>query len=98
MTLKDLPADVVERQIAKDGRARVQVFPRKKLIDIDDLRAFVHVMLQYEPDATGTSVTVNPYINASAGKNLCIPSKRRIRSSTGRRKTLRGHPVSWTPS
>lgn len=58
LTLKDLPADVVERQIAKDGRARVQVFPKKKLIDIDDLRAFVRVMLHNEPESTGTSVTV----------------------------------------
>lgn len=58
LTLAHLPEDVRERQIAPDGRARVQVFPKKKMIDIDDLRAFVGLILRHEPRATGTSVTV----------------------------------------
>jgi len=58
VALEDIPADVRDRQIAPDGQARVQVFPKTKLIDIDDLRSFVSVILKNEPTATGTSVTV----------------------------------------
>ncbi len=58
VTLADLPEDVRVRQIAADGRARVQVFPKKKLIDIADLREFVGLILRHEPRATGTAVTV----------------------------------------
>ncbi|MGQ0674942.1 MAG: MMPL family transporter [Rhodospirillales bacterium] len=58
VAIADLPEDIRERQIAADGRARVQVFPKQKLIDIDDLRRFVGLILHHEPRATGTSVTV----------------------------------------
>lgn len=58
VTLADLPQDVRVRYIAADGRARVQVFPKEKLVDIDDLRNFVDLILRYEPDATGAAVTV----------------------------------------
>ena len=58
VALGDIPEDIRERQIAPDGRARVQVFPKQKLIDIDDLRRFVRLILHYEPRATGTAVTV----------------------------------------
>jgi predicted RND superfamily exporter protein len=58
VTIDNLPEDIRERQIAKDGRARVQVFPREKLLDIDDIRRFVDLILANDPRATGTSVTV----------------------------------------
>lgn len=58
VTLDNLPQDVRDRLVAADGRARVQVFPKQKLIDIDDLRKFTDVMLAVEPNATGSSVTV----------------------------------------
>ena len=58
VTVADLPEDIRERQIAKDGRARVQVFPKKKLLDIDDLREFARLILHNEPRATGTAITV----------------------------------------
>ena len=58
IAIGDLPEDIRERQIAKDGRARVQVFPKEKLLDIDDIRRFVDLILANEPRGTGTAVTV----------------------------------------
>lgn len=58
IAIGDLPEDIRERQIAKDGRARVQVFPKEKLLDIDDLRRFTDLIVANEPRATGTAITV----------------------------------------
>lgn len=58
VTLADLPEDVRVRYVAPDGHGRVQIFPKEKLVDVDDLRKFVGMILQEEPDATGAAVTV----------------------------------------
>jgi len=58
VAIGDLPEDIRERQVAKDGRARVQVFPKEKLLDIDDLRRFTDLILANDPRATGTAITV----------------------------------------
>ncbi|MCC7050039.1 MAG: MMPL family transporter [Alphaproteobacteria bacterium] len=58
VTLADLPDDVRVRYVAPDGHGRVQIFPKEKLVDVDDLRKFVGMILQEEPDATGAAVTV----------------------------------------
>ncbi len=58
VAIGNLPEDIRDRQIAKDGRARVQVFPKEKLLDIDDLRRFTDLILANEPRATGTAITV----------------------------------------
>jgi hypothetical protein len=58
VALADLPEDVRVRYVAPDGHARVQVFPKVKLVDVDELRKFVRMILHHQPDATGAAVTV----------------------------------------
>jgi hypothetical protein len=58
VTLADLPEDVRVRYVAPDGHARVQVFPKVKLVDVEELRKFVRMILHHQPDATGAAVTV----------------------------------------
>jgi uncharacterized protein len=52
----DLPADLRDRYVAADGRARVEVAPKENLTDRDALRRFVTEVQRIAPDATDTPV------------------------------------------
>ncbi|MCK6452413.1 MAG: MMPL family transporter [Alphaproteobacteria bacterium] len=56
VALADLPADLRERYVASDGRARVEVVPRENLTDRDALRRFVSQVQRVAPDVTDTPV------------------------------------------
>lgn len=54
---EDLPAELVARMQAPDGRARVQIFPEQDLEDLVQMKAFVRDVQAVAPGAT--SVVVN---------------------------------------
>jgi hypothetical protein len=56
--LADLPADLRDSWIARDGAARVEVFPKGDARDPAVLRQFVAAIHQIAPQATGTPVTI----------------------------------------
>lgn len=56
VTLASLPPALRERYIAAGGEARIEVFPRDRATDIDNLRRFVDAVRTIAPDATDTSV------------------------------------------
>ena len=58
VTLADLPASLVEREIAADGRVRVTIFPRDDLADNDALRDFVGRVRAVAPDAVGSPISI----------------------------------------
>jgi hopanoid biosynthesis associated RND transporter like protein HpnN len=53
---EDLPAALVRRMIASDGRARVEVVPREDVNDSAALERFVASVRRVAPDATGSAV------------------------------------------
>jgi hypothetical protein len=59
VTLKDLPADLRERFIAADGRARLQIYPKADIQgDSDALRTFVEAVQTVAPEASGPPVII----------------------------------------
>ena len=58
VTLEDLPAELRERYLAADGRARIEVFPKADLSDRQALRDFVAVVRSVAPHATGSPVAL----------------------------------------
>lgn len=56
VTLQDLPADLRERYTARDGRVRIEVFPRADLSDNSALRRFVDAVQRIAPTATGAPI------------------------------------------
>lgn len=54
--LADVPQDLRDRYLARDGRARVEVFPKEDLTDRDALRRFVLAVQAIAPEATDTPV------------------------------------------
>jgi hypothetical protein len=56
ITLKTLPADLRERYLAADGRARIEVFPRHDLNDNRALKEFVRGVQALAPAATDSPV------------------------------------------
>jgi uncharacterized protein len=58
VTLEDLPAELRERYLAPDGRARVEVFPKADLSDRQALRHFVAAVRSVAPHATGSPVAL----------------------------------------
>ena len=54
--LKDLPDELKNRYVAKDGRTRVEVFPKHNLANNHDLREFVRSVQAIAPDATDSPV------------------------------------------
>jgi len=59
----DLPADLRDRIVARDGRALVVVFPREDIGDVVALRRFVAAVQSAEPSATG-----RPVVEAGLGE------------------------------
>jgi len=58
VTLKDLPTEILERYLAPNGRARVQVYPSENLEDPDALRRFVEAVRKIAPGATDSPVEI----------------------------------------
>lgn len=58
ITADDLPASIQARQIAADGRARLQVYPRENLRDREALERFVAAVRRVAPAATGAPVVI----------------------------------------
>jgi predicted RND superfamily exporter protein len=56
--LADLPADLKERAVTADGRARVDVYPTEDLSDRAALKRFVEAVRVMAPGASGTPVTI----------------------------------------
>ncbi len=56
--LEDLPRGLVERQMASDGRARLEVFPAENLRDREAQRRFVRDVVALAPDATGAPIVI----------------------------------------
>jgi len=55
---EDLPDKLVERMIAQDGRARVQVFPSQNLREGDAITRFVDAVRELQPGAVGVSANL----------------------------------------
>ena len=58
VTRESLPADIVSDWITKDGRARIQVFPRPELETDDGLWRFARAVQAVAPDATGVPISI----------------------------------------
>jgi len=58
VTLENLPADLKSRMIARDGRVRIEVFPKEDLSDGDALEAFVLDVQTVAPNAIGNVVVM----------------------------------------
>ena len=58
VTFDDLPQSLLMREIAGDGRVRVQVFPRDDLTDNAALRRFVETVRSVAPTAVGSPISI----------------------------------------
>ncbi len=58
VTLDSLPEELVTRMLARDGRARVQIFPKNNLSEGDALEEFVATVYEVSPRATGLAVNM----------------------------------------
>jgi hopanoid biosynthesis associated RND transporter like protein HpnN len=67
VTLDDLPRDLVQRWVAKDGRYRIEVLPKEKLDDNVALRRFVTTVQTVAPRATDSAV-----FNLEAGNTVIM--------------------------
>ncbi len=54
----DLPEDLVERLVARDGRVRIEVFPKGDLNDNRLLEAYVEAVRSIDPRAFGEGVAI----------------------------------------
>lgn len=52
VTLADLPADIKERWLSKDGWYRIQIYPKKDLNDLANLEEFITEVQLVAPDTT----------------------------------------------
>jgi uncharacterized protein len=58
VALKDLPPEILQRYLAPNGRARVQIYPSENLEDPDALRRFVEAVRKIAPGATDSPVEI----------------------------------------
>ncbi len=58
VSLESLPADITESQIAADGKARLEVYPKEDLRDRQALRRFVEAVRNVAANASGSSVVI----------------------------------------
>ncbi|MDD5578520.1 MAG: MMPL family transporter [Methylobacter sp.] len=56
VTLADLPSNVKERWLSKDGLYRIQVVPKKDLNDLNNLKEFITDVQSVAPEATDLPV------------------------------------------
>ncbi|MCP5056680.1 MAG: MMPL family transporter [bacterium] len=66
VTLDGLPERLRERMLAKDGTARLQVFPARNLDDNEELVAFVAAVREIVPEATGLPVNLVEFARATS--------------------------------
>jgi hopanoid biosynthesis associated RND transporter like protein HpnN len=52
VTLNDLPADIKDRWLSKDGWYRIQIFPKKDLNNLPDLQEFITDVQAIAPETT----------------------------------------------
>jgi len=52
VTLADLPADIKDKWLSKDGLYRIQIFPKKDLNDLANLEGFITEVQSVEPETT----------------------------------------------
>lgn len=57
ITRDNLPGDLVERWLSKDGLYRIQIFPKKDLNDLQSLREFILEAQKIDPNVTDLPVT-----------------------------------------
>jgi hopanoid biosynthesis associated RND transporter like protein HpnN len=57
VTLESLPPDLRERWLSQSGLYRVQIFPKKDLNDLEDLREFIQEAQKVDADVTDLPVT-----------------------------------------
>jgi hopanoid biosynthesis associated RND transporter like protein HpnN len=55
-TLSDLPPDITEQWLSKDGLYRIQIYPEKDLNDLADLKEFITEVQEIIPLATGLPI------------------------------------------
>ncbi|HMK52521.1 MAG TPA: MMPL family transporter [Thermodesulfobacteriota bacterium] len=60
----DLPQELHSRYVTPDGRYRVEVFPRKNIMEPDSLKSFVQAVSALAPNSTDTPVTIREAGNA----------------------------------
>jgi len=65
ISLDTLPPELVERMLAPDGRARVQIFPRHNLRSEDALRAFTGAVAEVAPKASGIAYNLLAFEEAT---------------------------------
>jgi hypothetical protein len=58
VTIESLPADLVSEWMAKDGRARIQLFPRTEFRNDDGLWRFARAVQAIAPDAIGVPISI----------------------------------------
>ncbi|MBI2740742.1 MAG: MMPL family transporter [Rhodospirillales bacterium] len=58
VTIDSLPADLVADWIARDGRARIQLFPKAEFRTDDGLWRFARAVQAVAPDATGVPISI----------------------------------------
>lgn len=58
VSLADLPAELVERMTATDGRARIEIFPKDDLNDREALEEYVSSVQAVAPDAFGEGLVI----------------------------------------
>lgn len=58
VTLDSLPGDLRAREIAADGRTRLEVYPRENLTDREALRRFAEAVRTVAPNATGGPIII----------------------------------------
>jgi hopanoid biosynthesis associated RND transporter like protein HpnN len=61
VTLANLPADLKSDWIAKDGTARIEVYPKNEAFTNDALASFSNAVKAVAPSATGTPISIQDY-------------------------------------
>ena len=57
ITRENLPKDLVDRWVSKDGLYRLQIFPKKDLNELENLREFIIEAQRVDPNVTDLPVT-----------------------------------------
>ncbi len=65
ITMDDLPASLVARLVAPDGRARVQIYPRDSLADGPAFAQFVSDVRALSPNAAGVAINLVEFAEAT---------------------------------
>ena len=56
ISLADLPPDISDRWLSKDGLYRIQIFPKKDLNDLTNLKEFIAEVQSVAPETTGLPI------------------------------------------